>query len=431
MPRKPFLPTLALVLVTGACAPDIPSFAPTATGLPGKVFVPQVVDIKEDSGVGVSIAVDQDGAPFVSYLRLDEKERIPQAPTPDDPKELPAVMVSTFVERQGIWVRQVAAQGQKDVTKDDTTDIAADATGARHVVWSAGGKAIDYATDGGKPFPQATGVTPEEVAAGDVFGPSVAAGPDGPVVAFYEGNRVAVARRSGKRWTSQTVATGVPSDHTALRTDVAVAGDGTVVVAYGSSSGTSVARGQGGAFATDVVDGEGGLGISLTLDGQGDPHLAYYMVGGQVKHAHGTSGSWDVSTVSATAGSPDPSWSTGVALDQDDVRYLVWFDSGSKATFYATSADGASFERHQMPGGALGGDPHIAANGDAVQAAWRDTEATQLVVGTYADREPPLAEPSPSAPIPAPSATAAACEPSGTTLDISAQNIQFVHHQVQ
>ena len=427
MPRKVLLPTVALALVAAACAPNLRSFAPTETGLPGKVFVPQVVDIKENSGVGVSLAVDREGTPFVSYLRLDEEERIPQAPTPDDPKKLPAVMTATFVPQEGIWVREVAAQDQKGLTEDDTTDIAVDATGARHLVWSAGGKAIAYATDGGDPVPQAAGVTPEEVAKGDVFGPSIAAGSDGPVIAYYDKNAVKVATRSGKSWTVRTVATAaVGDDRTALRTDVAVAGDGTTFVAYGSGGGTSVARGKGGAFTKEVADPDGGLGVSLTLDGGGAPHLAYYTPSGEVKHAQAEGASWHVSTVTDQAGSPNSSWSTGIALDGDDNHYVVWFDSRAKAAYYATSGDGDSFDDPiPMPGGALGGDPHVAAAGDSVQAAWQDTEGTQLVVATYAEREPPLAEPSPSAPIAAPSPTAAACKPGGTTLELTAQNIQF------
>ena len=108
VPRKLILLAAALSVLAAACAPPIAEFAPQDTAPEGPRFLPQAVDVRENAGVGLGLAVDAQGSPNISYFRVDELERIPPAPIPADPKALPAVMLAGL--QDDLWVRDIVAQ---------------------------------------------------------------------------------------------------------------------------------------------------------------------------------------------------------------------------------------------------------------------------------------------------------------------------------
>ncbi|MEX2458825.1 MAG: hypothetical protein WD770_07545, partial [Actinomycetota bacterium] len=232
MPRRPILLAAVLALLS-ACAPDLASFAPDPADV-GPRFVTYAVDVRENAGVGLGLATAGDGTPSISYLRLNEPERIPTAPIPADPQFLPAVIVAS-VDAQGIWTRTIVAQESargaheaavaaaraagvdpperpdfkpenvpakfEDLGAADTTDVAVDGQGLRHVAWTNGNESVQYANDGLGGFASGPEDPLETVAEGDVSGVSIAVGADGsPWVAFYQGDARTVAPPEGAGW---------------------------------------------------------------------------------------------------------------------------------------------------------------------------------------------------------------------------------------
>ncbi len=456
----------ALTLLAAACAPKLSALAPGSTSPKGLRFVPEVVDIRLNAGPGLSVAVSSDGTPDASYFRLDEEVALPLQPVPEDPTALPAVMVATRVEG-GLWVRQVVLQEREEPAEGeqasgpkkldgldpetDATDIAVDGNGARHVVWTVANGTVQYATDAGGAFPTGDAGEAETVAEGSaVSGAAVAVAEDGtPWVSYYEGTSVRAASRSGTTWTVEEIGpasapgpvAGEPAPPAAgQRTDVAAGPDGPIVV-YGDGDATMVAtRGTDGTWTTEEADGDGGFGAAIALDADGNPHLAYYSAAGDVRHAHRTGAAWSANVVSKSAAAElDARTTASIALSGDGTHWVAFARTAKKAsTVWIAENSGGDFAAKAMPDGAGGARPAIAAVGDHLAAAWYDTVTTSLLIAPQTNRPPPVALPSPPAgtpgasPTTSPTATGSPtgggnlpCEPNGTDLQISAQNIQF------
>jgi len=205
------------------------------------------------------------------------------------------------------------------------------------------------------------------------------------------------------------------------------------MVAYGDRGRTVVARRSGGAWKTEQVPGDGGYGVSLALDKDGTPHAAFYDAAGNVRLVRSTGGPWEVADLGATAQGPngksDPRWSTGVAVDDEGTTFVTWADTKANHIVLADNKGGNPATR-PVSGSTNGTNPSLAvsADGKSLALAWFDSANANLEVAQSPSGGLALAHPLTPAPTPTGGATtppAAACEPDGTTLQISAQNVAF------
>jgi plastocyanin len=393
-------------LVAVACAPasNPPGF-PIATG--GAKFLSYVPDSLNDAGRAVSVALDQDGVPVVSYLMLKAvlgPTDIPPAIRPGEPQP-PAVMLASLSSK-GIWSRtsvtaQLTSPKQGDKAKllggaseianangqsvaGVQTGLALDRSGKHHVVWSTP-TGLFYSTDAGGAFS-----TPEAISNSAAAGASVAVAGDGtPWVSYLSAKGAQVATKAGSGWTSESVAGfTVDTKAPALTTAIRVTSGGDPIVAFGDGTKTMVGRGKGGAWTVDTVPGGGGLGVSMALDTGGDPHEAYYDPNGGVHHAHSLGGSpWTVTDLASVSGGTDEKvradWGTGIGLDDEGVHYVVWADTGNQDVRLASNASG-KFVAQAVPNSGGGATPAIALSGDGKRLAisWFDSVDEDLVVST-------------------------------------------------
>jgi hypothetical protein len=439
VPRRLILLTV-FALAASACAPDVASFAPPKTGPSGPRFVAEAVDIRENAGVGLGLAVDNTGAPNISYLRLNEQEVIPPAPIPADPKYLPAVMVASL-DATGVWTREIVAQEAVDTTPvaasptpapsagasptsaptpsptpteappepkftalddHDTTDVAVDGDGHRHVAWT-NGKQVQYANDhdGFPSFPEDELTT---VARGDVSGVSITVDGNGnPWIAFYDSNTVKVVTNSGSGWTEEVVATRSGST-LGERTDAAIL-NGTPIVAYGDGGSTVISARRGAAWSK-VADLDGvSKGLSLSSNGK-VAAAAAASADGEVRVLNS-----DAGTSKTVAEGGGKNVTTGVAVDPDGTIWVAWNDANG-----VRYAQGPDFEAQDMPAGIAGKDPHLAGSAQGPRAAWYQSDTSSLTAAIFTDKDIPLAVPSPVASIANGPPPAADCAPDGTTL---------------
>ena len=462
VPRRPILLAAVLALALSACAPDVESFAPDPAEA-GPRFVAQAVDVRENAGVGLGLATAGDGTPNISYLRLNETERIPAAPIPADPKNLPAVMVAT-VDDQGIWTRTIVAQESArgayeaavdsaeaagvdpperpeftaenvpakfaDLGMGDTTDVAVDGQGLRHVAWTNGNEAVQYANDGLGGFASGPEDPLETVAEGDVSGVSIVVDPGGtPWIAFLDGGAVRVATREGGAWVLEPVAAGTSADE-GSRTDIAIGSDGPFVV-FGAGGATVVATRSADGWTVAGTERDGGVGVSAFGNGD-DLAVAYLDDAGTVKVALADESPVTVAenveapepppssppspgTTPAPA-APPPTPSTGVAIDDDGNLWVTWADA--EGVKYASSDE--DFAPHDMPAGLKGANPHLAIGTDGPVAAWYTLDVTSLAAGIFTTEGVPLAVDSPDAPIDG-GGRPELCEPEGADVTVTAE----------
>ena len=438
-----FAAMAAVALAGAACAAN--GAPPNVRVQEGGGLVAQVVDSLNDAGRAPSVAVDKDGNPAVAYILLSaplKKGQIPPPVIAGQPQP-PAVILA--IHTQGAWLRfsvtkqsLAPAKGEAEglTFKDGSpvpglhTAVAVDGQGNHHVAWdSAAG--LFYSEDSSGTFGD-----PQKVVDGQTFGVSLAVGPAGdPVIAFYRGSSVEVARRSGTSWVTQSVASlrgagGADGRATAIQ----IGKDGTTFVAFGDGSSTEVASRSGsgkGSWSTATVSGPGGFGVSLALDGDGKGHVAYYDSGGGVHLATGSGSSWQVadvaSTAPATGGGGDARWTTGTGVDGKGGEYVTWADTKQNRVQLA-SGQGGQLATVPVPDSLAGVTPSLAVGSDpaSLALAWYDSANGNLQVATPAASGLALAfspPPQPTGtPAPAPSAS---CSPNGTTIKVVAKGIAF------
>ena len=426
-------------LAATACAPaEEPPAIPVRQV--GQLLV-QVVDQLYDAGRGVSVALQKDGTPAVSYLLYNpvlKKGEVPPPVLPGQPQP-PAVIFATL--SKGIWNRTSVtpqksnpAQGDAPELANDQgqavagvrTSIAVDGQDKHHVAWSTRKGGLFYADDTAGNFGEA-----EKITGSAAFGVSIAVGSQGnPWVSFYSGGSLRVAQRTApKKWKIENVQINAgPASAPATVTAISVASGGEPVVSYGDHGKTVVARRSGGSWKTEQVPGEGGYGASLALDKNENPHVAYYDVGGTVHHAQSSgAGTWQVSDLASTApaagGKSDLGWSTGIALDDKGKVFTTWADTKAKQIVRADNQSG-KFTSRAVSGSANGTNPSLAVSSDGkFQAlAWFDSVNANLEVAQAASGGLALAHPTPAVPTGGATSqpSAATCQPDGTKLQISA-----------
>jgi plastocyanin len=434
-----------------ACAPaDNPPTVPVSRH---GTFVVNVVADPNDAGRADSISVDKSGVPAVAYLLLRpilQEGDIPPAVKPGEPQP-PAVVLAT--EKGGIWSRKSVTPQRNSPKKDDpaqllgdapqianskgepgpvvTTDVATDAQGKHHVIWSTP-EGLFYSTDASGSFGD-----PETVSAGPSYGGSIALDSGGtPHVAWLSHNGLKIAARGLDGWTPGDVATlGGNPTQLGLRTDLAAGTTGQFVIAYGDEDQTLVARGPaGGPWTSEAVPGSGGIGVSLALDKDGNPHLAYYDSTGTVNHAHSIGGaSWDVTKLAsvgpATSNAVLQGLSTGIAVNDKGVHYVTWADPSRNQIMFAQNASGqfASAPVAQSEGGR---SPTLAATADGktVVLAWFDSTNENLDVGETGSGALTIAHPLSPRPTTISGGggtTTPQCQPNGTDVQVTAQGIAF------
>lgn len=408
--RRKALPLIAVLTVAGAaCGGQVA----IRSGPTEDVFVPQVVDSADAAGRGVSLAIDADGNPHLAYLAFESNAPTGEASAAEDPNapKLPAVRHAHLIE--GLWTRTVVADDQQGLGGADTTAIAVDADGVHHVVWTLEDSLFYASNAGGAEFSK-----PEEVAADVTGGVSVAADGGRMAVSFFQGgdgsagSLVRVATREGDRWTVETAAEGERGPRSG--TAVGFSGDD-ILVAFGDTGRTMVAR-SGPAWTSDVVDQDGGEAVSMAVDAEGNPHLAYATQEGRVKYAESSGeGVWAAQEVGDGARG-----STSIAVDGQGVHHVAWQTSAGLS--YA-SDEGEEFQAEEVPGTTGAELPRIGAGAEGtVYLAWFEPQGSGLILAIRSDREPLLALPQPSptgGPTGAPTGPPP-CEPSGTSLSITA-----------
>jgi hypothetical protein len=413
----------AFALVATACgSPDIEARSEEPEG---PAWFSVVVDSTADAGAGLSVATDAEGNPHLSYLAFEEETEgetpaaDPLAPT------LPAVMHAHLV--QEAWTRGPVAEEQ-DLDVASETAIAVDVDGVHHVAWSTPDGVL-YSSNAGGEFAE----EPEMVVDVEVVGLSIAADQQGtPMIAFQTGGEVVegpaslirLATSDGEgAWSVETVAeASAPEDPAGTAVIVTAGGP---VVAFGSDGETLVAAQQGARWVSETVDPDGGVGVAGAIDAEGNPHLAYLAAGGDVKHAHSIDGGpWEVSDVgSGATGSP-----ASIAVDAEGVHHVTWQTEDGLA--YASNA-GGEFAEEELPAStAEGVRPRVGAAPDGtVYMAFRDEGDTEVQMAVRSEDAPLLAVPAPEenggAGDGAPPTGPPPCEPEGTELSITAQNLAF------
>jgi plastocyanin len=436
--RKLFSCVLALGLLAAACGSKGGSSQAVKVS-----FLPQTVDFLDDVGRGLSLALDQEGNPHLTYIGLLpvlKKDEIAPA-RPIDAPALPAVLTSDF--SSGIWSHGDVVQ--TDITKAngakvpvgtlDTTATAIDAKDVQHLVWTQV-RGLWYSS---RQLGQTVGQfsKPTMAVDGYISGPSLAVDQDGvPWAAYYVGSTVQVATLQGKTWTTQDVTTvGQCSGCPPLRTAIAATSSGPIV-AY-TDPATKQAMVATSVFGTwnvqpvEASGGPGGFGVSLALDPKGVPYVSFVTQDGQVVVARQSgAATWTVTSVgSFQPGSlKDLGGGTAVAVDpRHGTVYVAWADPVADEV-RLVSGSGTSFEPITTPGTQLGELPaaQVSRTGK-LNLAWYDAVDQDLLLGTYPESLGLFALPSPSASASPTTTTVTACKPteSGTSLKLVAKNTAF------
>jgi plastocyanin len=433
----------AAAVAAAACAPtsEPPGFPVRRQG----EFLVQVVDQLYDAGRGASVALHKDGTPAVSYLLyrpILKAGDIPPPILPGEPQP-PAVMFATLAE--GVWNRTSVTPQINNPAEGDApelanedgqalpgteTAIAVDGQDKHHLAWSTPKGGLFYASDAAGSFGEA-----ERITGSPAFGVSIAVGSSGPWVSFYAGGSLRVAQRTAGKWSTEDVQRNAgPAADPATVTAIRLTSGGDPIVAYGDQGRTVVARRSGGAWTSEQVPGDGGYGVALALDTNGTPHVTFYDVSGNARLARSSGGGqWEVADLGATAPGPngqsDPRWSTGIGLDGEGTAFVTWADTKANQILLADNK-GSNVTTRPISGSINGTNPSLAisADGKSLALAWFDSTNANLEVAQPPSGGLVLAHPLTPAATPTGGATTpppATCEPDGTTLQISAQNLAF------
>ena len=447
--RRLLFLTCAAALITAAC-----STVPEVNVDYGKgvEFVPYVADHLDNSGLGNAVALDKDGTPFVSYLIFPAKVAKGEIALPRPigapfiatltangatAKEGGAVGVAS-VASDGIWTRGAAAQvidspagiivpyGPATVdsligsTANNTngTDIAVDANGGKHVVWTQpDGVWYAGATTAGFSTTQLYKQDPPLTQAGPVGRPSVAVDSSGnPSVAFMvdtaKGQSVEVASYDGTKWSKPMIVATVPLSTGGSQpapTPIATTADGPIVAYVDGSAGALMAARQqaDGSWTTETI--AGGItpsGPSLAVGSDGTVAVSYYDGKGAVNVATSTAaGVWTptkVADANPGTGTGNYAQTTGVAIDDAGAVYVTWRDDATKSVMLASGGgSNGAFTPIDTRGTNGGSYPSLGVtpDGSRVYVAWYGTGSQDLrlgILGEVGDLQVAAPSPTPS-----------------------------------
>ncbi len=435
--RKLWSAALVLGLVAVACGSKAPLGQPVSVS-----FIPQTVDFLDDVGRGLSLALDKEGNPHLTYIGLIPQLKPGEIPParPVTAPALPAVLTSDRIN--GIWSH--GAVVQTDITKPngkkvpvgtlDATATAVDGKDVQHVVWTET-RGLWYSS---RQLPDGQFSEPVMAVNAYVTGPSIAVDADGvPWAAYYVGSTVQVAHLQGESWATEDVATvgqcgGCPAPRTAIA--VTTAGP---IVAY-TDPGTRAALVATNIFGTWKVQQiqtptgtAGGFGIAMALDTHQNAHVSFATEDGRVFVASESAANvWQATGVGQfEAGSlKDLGGGTAVAVDpRKGTEYVAWADPSSDQ-LQLVNRSGTSFQRIPTPGAQNGELPAAAvSSGGKLFLAWYDAEAQDLLLGTYPERLGLYAEPSPIGSASQGPGPGGACTPTetGTKLTLVGQSLAF------
>ncbi|MBI3649170.1 MAG: hypothetical protein HY240_10550 [Actinobacteria bacterium] len=391
----------------------------------GVQFLPQVADWQDNVGIGTAMAVAKDGVPYVSYFGFNKQLQQGQIalPRPVGGPYLPGVLLADY--RDGLWNRGAVAMpsdpptgvsvpfgpqtvaGLKTLTPENVngTDVALDASGGAHVVWT-GNDGVWYAS-------AASTSTAEQVydygysiqTAGPIGSPSIALDAEGnPWVAYgliTSSHEVRVATKKGNGWDTQTIATAPLCNRCdgPGPTAISVTKDGAVVVYVDQADQALMAavhqRGKRWS-STQVERGVSGAGLALASDSSGNLYATYEAGTGQIHLATYSGGAWSVVTVGSSGAPEGVPQHTGVAVDDAGKVYVTWVGS---AGVELVSGEGGSFSPVPIGNTGLGTFPSVgvAPDGSKVFLAWYAPADQDLDFGTYGQAgATKLAQPSPA-----------------------------------
>jgi plastocyanin len=426
--RRPLLSILAAALFMVACGAPPEAEVDLATD-----FLPFVADSTDNVGLGSSIAVTEDGTPYVAYFGFPAELAEGEVPTvrPVGSAFIPAVQLATVNLDDGIWSRGAVAQSQEfsgvpvpfgpetlaSLSKltprnANGTAIALDAAGAPHVAW-AGNTGIWYAASGDSSSIEQ--VARYEVAqAGPVGRPGIAVDGSTPWVAWTAVGRTSLevhaATPGEDGWTDTVIArpelcNGCPPP---APTGIGVTPDGPVVVYvdHAARAVMSARLGRDGWTGATVDPRAAGIGLATTTDPDGTMYASYYDGDGSVVLATGDGASWsttDVAQADLGDGTGDLPPMTGVAVDSQGTITVTWDDPAADTIrMERGGADG--FEEVEVPASIGGRSPAVATNpdGSRVFVAWYDARTQDLAMAVLGALQGiMLANPSP---VPSPEA---------------------------
>lgn len=427
--RRALTSGFLLALAAVACSSPTPPGAEFGEGVR---FLDAVADSQDLVGLAPSIAVGEDGTPYVASFGFPDEVEAGQIPVarPIGAPFLPAVLL-TSVSPEGVFTRGAVAQDEPEaepagieppfrpakvegfgdiLTPENAngTDVAVGASGV-HVVWTAGNTIWHTVSVAGEDTVLSTVFELDLTIAqaGPLGRPSIALDSTGsPWVAFgvNDGDQVAisVARPEGDTWIVEEVAgagrcNGCPPP---LPTAIVAPGD-VPIVAYGDPVDGSVhaATFDGARWTDGVVEsGADGSGMSATTSGE-DAMLAYYSGAGEVRLATWSGGAWTSSGVVEATDPTDVTGvdaaTTGVGVAEDGTIYLTWQDEEG---VQLAAGDGASFTPVESTGTDGGITPTLAVTPEGtVTMAWYDPTGGALRMGFYGDLgEIAIAQPSPA-----------------------------------
>jgi plastocyanin len=479
---------LACAVAFGAAAcSSIPN--PSINPGSGTRFVPQVVDFVDDAGLGNQVVTDKDGVPFTSYwifpaavvpgaLPISRPIGAPYIrtlATASAPSQDGSAIGIASLGDNGIWTRGAAAQVQDTPpgivvpygpvtdphllgeTRDSTngTSMVVDASGNMDVVWT-GSEGVYYATAAtGGPFTEQRifNYGYSLTLAGPISRPSIAVDPSGrPWVAYTviaTGVQVRVATLKGTKWVTKTVAvTKVCNACPSPRAPKIVVTPNGPMVAYADTKAHTVDVAQlvkGAWVSHTVASNVAAEGLSLAA-GKDKVYLSYYDGSGAVQLQTYDGSTWTATKIAdatppsvaaspvgsasssnstSTSGNFEPT--TGVAVDDNGLAYVTWYD-GTTDQIHLATVDSGTVNLLQTQDTESGAYPSVAvkSDGSRVYLAWYAQPNQDLLFGIYGDVSgQAVAAPSPAPSVLPPSGAAGCGDDGKVQLNEVAQNLTF------